>query len=119
MANSIPIIPQLMVSNTDISQQCQRVGINVGCPKLVRMQITSRHRSTKYPVFVLLDQNADGLDRVSEWWCKCNAGMRTVNPCGHIIAVLGIICSGIDCRTPALRLANIFEHELHDESEEE
>jgi len=84
------------------------------------MRIVSRHKSTeKYMVFVLLDLAETGLDRVAEWCCKCNSGLRTVNPCGHVIAVLSIICSGFDCRTPNEPLANIFAHEIQDESEEE
>ena len=82
------------------------------------MQIMSQHKSkTAYHVFILLDLEASGLERVAEWCCRCNSGLRTVNPCGHVIAVLGILCYGIDGPTPAQHLENLFIHELHDESD--
>ena len=81
------------------------------------MRIISRHKSqTTYSVFLLVDQDAIGLERVVEWCCKCSSGLRTVNPCGHIITLLGILCSGFESPVPAPQLMDVFSHEVHDES---
>ncbi|XP_074595462.1 uncharacterized protein LOC141850685 [Brevipalpus obovatus] len=111
---------RLQLFNRDCRSQLQQFNIHVDNPKLLRMRIISRHKSqTSYPVFILIDQNALGLDRVAEWCCKCSSGLRTVNPCGHIMTFLGILCSGFESPIPAPQLLNIFEHEIHDESRDE
>ena len=89
-------------------------------PELVRLQIISRHKSaTNYHAFILVDAAASGVDRLAHWWCKCLSGLRTVNPCAHIITSLRILESGYSCRTPAPKLASIFNIEHEEENEED
>ena len=91
--------------------------MDVTDPKLIRLYIPSRHKSqTIYNVCLLLDSAKSGLDRLAHFYCKCLSGMRTVNPCGHVLTALAILGSGFVARTPVSRLFSNVNHELHEES---
>ena len=115
------LISKVRINNKDDCQALlERGGITTIQPKLIRMRMPSRHRSqTNYLLFIVIDSDAPGLERLSEFCCSCLIGLRTVNPCGHIITALDILCRGFTAKVPAPRLWNIFVHEDHDESEED
>ena len=71
-----------------------------------------------YLIFIVLDSDASGIDRLADFCCSYLSGLRTVNPCGHIITSLAILNIGFFSRTPAPKLADIFAHEAQDESED-
>ena len=84
------------------------------------MKMPSRHKNKKlYLIFIVLDSDASGIDRLAEFCCSCLSELGIVNPCGHIITSLAILNIGFFSRTPAPKLANIFAHEAQDESEDE
>jgi len=71
-----------------------------------------------YMIFILLDLDRSGVDRLAGWCCKCLSGLKTVNPCAHVICALSTLCSGFECRAPAPRLSTIFSIEHGEESSE-
>ncbi|XP_074604100.1 uncharacterized protein LOC141857506 [Brevipalpus obovatus] len=111
----------LQVYRKNCERMLERHGIEANMPRLVRMRVPSRHRSqTNYPLFIVIDTAASGLDQFVAFCCKCLTDLRTINPCAHIIAVLHVLGSGFTCRTPAAGLLSVLtDHELHDESDRE
>ena len=97
-----------------------RAEIRIANPKLIRLQIPSRHRSrVVYNACILIDNSESGLRRLAHFYCKCLSGMRTVNPCGHVLTAVSILGTGFIARVPVPRLFTIVNHELHEESENE
>lgn len=89
-------------------------GIDATEPRLVRIRLPSRHKSTEYRVYMVLDMDKEGINRIAEWWCKCFSGLRTTNPCGHVITAISILAFGFESITPAQNLVNIFDQDIHD-----
>lgn len=57
-------------------------------PKLLRGQISSRHRSqTKYNVWIEYDA-LDDSESVKDHYCTCPAGKRTLGMCAHIATII-------------------------------
>ena len=112
---------QLQILEKDSQSLLERYGIQADSPKIVRMKVPSRRKSqTFYQLFIVLDTSASGLDRLAAFCCKCLSELRTINPCGHIVAVLHLLGSGLECGIPSERLLRVLtEHELHDEGEAE
>ena len=53
--------------------------------KLFKARMDSRHsKNSKYYIFLLLNTDAEGIDRIQEHYCTCKVGMRTVGCCAHI-----------------------------------
>lgn len=111
--------PQLQIFVEDSQSQSERYEIQDEFSEIVRMKVSSRHKSqTSYKLLIALDTSASSLDRLALFCCKCLSGLGTINPCGHIVAVLYLLGSGPKCEIPTGKLLRVLnEHGLHDESE--
>jgi len=66
-----------------------KYGISVENPFLVKTYMKSRYRSGKYHhIFVLMDKAKTGRDSVTEYYCTCECGARTVGYCSHIMTIV-------------------------------
>ncbi|KAJ8737558.1 hypothetical protein PYW08_000153 [Mythimna loreyi] len=56
---------------------------------LLRAKIQSRHISRKaYFVYVLIDNSLNGREAISQYYCNCKVGKRTVGCCSHTMTIL-------------------------------
>ena len=76
-------------------------GLSIGDPMLIRGRIQSRHpSSTRYFIYILIDklifanEEKDGVDAVSCYYCSCPNGFRTVGCCAHVATVLWFLGFG-------------------------
>jgi len=64
-----------------------RYGISVENPLLVKAYMKSRYRRGKHHhIFVLVVKT--GRDSVTEYYCTCESGARTVDCCSHIMTIV-------------------------------
>lgn len=64
-------------------------GISITNPLLIKAYMKSRFRSTKsHHIFVLVDKSKTGRETISEYFCTCETGSRTVGCCSHIMTVI-------------------------------
>ncbi|CAH2103328.1 unnamed protein product [Euphydryas editha] len=95
--------------------------INLNNPMLIRARIQSRHHNTtKYYIYILIDQDKSGAEAISGHFCQCKNGKRTIGCCAHIMTVLWFLGWGrfeTEISEPAKTLNNIFA--VFEESEEE
>ena len=54
------------------------------------------------------------IKQIVHFCCKCLSGMRTVNPCGHVLTAISILGTGFIARVAVPRLFTIVNHELHE-----
>lgn len=92
---------------------------------LMRGRIRSRHQSNKiYYTYILLDLSADisnWCQRISEYYCSCIIGKRTVGSCAHIMTIvwyLGWARHQNDINPPASFLDYILVREDVENEEE-
>ena len=69
---------------------CNSHGLDsIGDPMLVRGRIQSRHHSSvRYFQYTLIDRHKSGVESVSDYFCSCPDGSRTVGCCSHTATVL-------------------------------
>lgn len=66
-----------------------RYGISVENPLLVKAYMKSRYRSGKHHhIFILIDKTKTGRDSVTEYYCTCESGARTVGCCSHVMTIV-------------------------------
>lgn len=64
-------------------------GINVSEPLLVKAYMKSRFRSSKsHHIFVLVNKRETGRKAITEYFCTCETGSRTVGCCSHVMTVI-------------------------------
>lgn len=64
-------------------------GINISDPILVKAYMKSRFRSTKnHHIFVLVDKSKIGRNAITEYFCTCETGSRTVGCCSHVMTII-------------------------------
>lgn len=96
-----------------------KAGINlpVESISLYKVQLKSRHsRAIKYNIFVLIDKTKEGIDSISEYYCTCKVGTRTVGCCSHTAALVWYLTFGCyhesDFQAPGARLSSLLEEVL-------
>ncbi|XP_045766375.1 uncharacterized protein LOC123868072 isoform X1 [Maniola jurtina] len=56
---------------------------------LIRCRIHSRHVTTKiYYTYIMFDENVNGRNAITEYYCTCYHGKRTLGSCAHVISVV-------------------------------
>lgn len=56
---------------------------------LLRGRIQSRHvRARTYYCYILIDRNQVGRNAITQYYCTCLTGRRTVGSCAHIISLI-------------------------------
>lgn len=73
------------------------VGIETKADSLVllRAKLKSRHsRWTIYRMMILIDKTREGIDRISETFCSCKVGRRTIGCCAHLASVIWYFSNG-------------------------
>lgn len=55
----------------------------------------SRYRSGKHHhIFALIDKTKTGRDSVTEYYCTCESGARTVGCCSHVMTIVWFLGYG-------------------------
>lgn len=79
---------------------------------LIRCRINSRHVTTKtYYTYVLYNPEIEGRNAISEYYCSCYHGKRTLGSCAHVVSViyyLGWARHQDDFYHPALGMATVL-----------
>lgn len=58
-------------------------------PLLVKGYMKSRYRGgVKHHIFVLVDRSQSGKECISEYYCTCDSGDRTVGCCSHVMTII-------------------------------
>ncbi|KAJ8720844.1 hypothetical protein PYW08_006309 [Mythimna loreyi] len=56
---------------------------------LIKCRIHSRHVTTKiYYTYIMFDESVNGINAITEYYCSCYHGKRTLGSCAHIISVV-------------------------------
>lgn len=56
---------------------------------LIRVKLPSRHVANKvYNVYIKYEPNGQGYESITNYYCKCKSGCRTVGCCTHVCAVV-------------------------------
>jgi len=72
-----------------------RYRISVENPLLVKAYMKSRYRCGKHHhIFELMDKTKTGRDSVTEYYCTCESGARTVGCCSHIMTIVWFLGYG-------------------------
>ncbi len=91
-----------------INKEC----VNFNNSKIVYSIIRSRHiGAKKYNVYVKYKTEVNSLDGFESWYCTCQAGMRTVGCCSHVVSIIYFLSYGkyLDhIPNPSSKLTSIF-----------
>jgi len=90
----------------------RKYGIEINKPLLIKALMKSRFRGGKqHYIFILLDNEAVGRQAISEYYCTCESGSRTVGCCSHIMAIIWYLgwgqYNGIHLPNPTITKASI------------
>ena len=94
---------------------------------MVRARVISRHLAkVKYFVYIRYKPNVNSTSGITDWFCRCKNGSRTLGRCAHIASViyyLSIIRHKDEpIHDPAAKLNKLFSHAeqiVHESSGEE
>jgi hypothetical protein len=86
---SLGYIKEHLDKNGDFQLLINEKDIKLESSQLVCCKFYSRHKSqTLYTVYVLFDPNEASIKSISEWYCTCKVGARTVGCCSHVAALI-------------------------------
>lgn len=81
---------------------------------LLRGKIQSRHTRTRtYYTYILVNSDHNGLEALSNYYCSCKSGRRTVGTCSHVMSIVWFLAWGRlnDIHNPAQFLDSIIINE--------
>ncbi len=83
--------PHHRTASLDFSQ----FGISIQSPLLIKAYMNSRYRSGKHHhIFVLVETVKSGREAISEYFCTCESGARTVGCCSHVMTIIWFLGYG-------------------------
>ena len=56
---------------------------------MVKARVMSRHlKKVKYFVYIKYKPNINSIEGITDWFCRCKNGSRTLGCCAHIASVI-------------------------------
>lgn len=90
--NGLYIIEIYREENLPDLQQCNIFQNNLW---LLRGRIQSRHiRARTYYTYVLIDHDRVGIDAITQYYCTCLSGRRTIGSCAHVTSIIWFLGQG-------------------------
>ena len=94
---------------------------------MVRARVMSRHlNKVKYFVYIKYKPNENSIEGITDWFCRCKNGSRTLGSCAHIASVIYFLSNirykDEPIHEPAAKLNKLFSHAeqiVHESSGEE